>query len=70
MIIYKKHRSNLQCVLERPAKLPIEIRINEWVDGGVEVANPEDHTDHNLRRVAVITQRADAVPAFDTVDVD
>lgn len=48
--------------MERPTKLPIEIRINEWVDGGIEVANPEDYADHNLGWIAVITQRADAVP--------
>lgn len=39
----------LQGVLEGLSEVPVEVSVDERVQGGVEVADPEDRDDHHFR---------------------
>lgn len=51
----------LQRVAECLAELAVEVSVYEWVERGVEVADPEEYCDHNVRR-GQVTQTGDGVP--------
>jgi hypothetical protein len=53
----------LDGVLERLSEVSVEVGVDERVEGGVEVADPEQHGDYYVRAVTrVSAQRCDHVP--------
>jgi hypothetical protein len=44
----------LECVLEGLSEVPVEVGVDERVQGRVEVANPEDQHDHAVWTMATL----------------
>lgn len=53
----------LQRILECSPELSIEVRINQRIDGRIEVANPEDDAHDRFGWRATVTQRGDTIPS-------
>jgi hypothetical protein len=62
--------AGLQCLLESPSELSVEIRVDERVECGVEVSYPEDDGYYHRRTVAyfVPAEGRDDVPVRETDD--
>jgi hypothetical protein len=60
--------AGLECLLEGRSELSVEIRVDQRIERGVEVAYPEDCGYHHRRTVAhlVAAQGRDDVPAMET----
>lgn len=52
-----------QRVAEGLSEVPIEVRIDQRIERGIEVANPEEYGDHNIWHLAGITGHGERVPA-------
>lgn len=52
----------VQRVAERFPEVPIEVRVNQRIQRGVEVADPKHEDDHNVRVGTLVAERCDDVP--------
>lgn len=54
-----------QCVAERLTEIAIEVGIDQRIQCRVEVANPEEYGDHNVRHLTPVAGHGERVPAKD-----
>lgn len=53
----------LQGFAKRRAELAVEVRVDERVQGAVEISHPKNRRHHDLAALARVAQRRDEVPA-------
>lgn len=48
ILLYKTWKKRLKRVLESVSEVAIEVCIDEWVEGRVEISDPEQDSDQNV----------------------
>lgn len=54
----------LQGISKCLSKVTIEVSVNKWIQGGIEIANPEENGHHNFGYITCITECGNCVPAM------
>lgn len=44
------------------SEVTIEISVDEWIQGGIEIANPEENGHHNIRYFTDVTKCGNGIP--------